>query len=522
MDTTTENPAAPPALQPAETDKGAARGASRPGDRVFIGLSRGSGIFVLVLMAAIAAFLTYRAVLALSKNEANFFTTMEWNPSGVPPQFGIAVLAFGTIVSSVIAMAIAVPIAVGIALFITHYAPRKLGGTIAYVIDLLAAVPSIVYGLWGALVLVPHLNGLYGWLDDYFGWTGLFAWDGGPARSLFTVGILLAIMILPIITNVSREVFRQVPRMHEEAALALGATRWEVIRMSVLPFGRSGIISASMLGLGRALGETMAVAMGLLPDLHHPGQPARRGRRHLRPEHRQQVQRGHRDGPGRADRLRSRPLRHHPAGQRRGPADHRPPQGVLGGQRMSNASLTDKRPPSSLRGATLPKWFAWAVAAGAVLLGLGIGFAAGLDSSIQWALIAAVLFVAGSYGISAKVEGPRQAKDRVATSLVWVAFLMAIVPLASLAWTTVKRGIKVFDGYFLTHSMGVVADTEPGGGIYHAILGTAEQVGLATLISVPIGVLTASHRRTCPATASARRRSSPRPGSGPRSPRHWR
>ncbi|MEU9555765.1 phosphate ABC transporter permease subunit PstC [Streptomyces fumanus] len=265
MDTTTENPAAPPALQPAETDKGATRGASRPGDRVFIGLSRGSGIFVLVLMAAIAAFLTYRAVLALSKNEANFFTTLEWNPSGVPPQFGIAVLAFGTIVSSVIAMAIAVPIAVGIALFITHYAPRKLGGTIAYVIDLLAAVPSIVYGLWGALVLVPHLNGLYGWLDDYFGWTGVFAWDGGPARSLFTVGILLAIMILPIITNVSREVFRQVPRMHEEAALALGATRWEVIRMSVLPFGRSGIISASMLGLGRALGETMAVAMVLSP-----------------------------------------------------------------------------------------------------------------------------------------------------------------------------------------------------------------------------------------------------------------
>ncbi|CAM5248120.1 hypothetical protein SFUMM280S_09519 [Streptomyces fumanus] len=141
--------------------------------------------------------------------------------------------------------------------------------------------------------------------------------------------------------------------------------------------------------------------------------------------------------------------------------------------------------------ATLPKRFAWAVAAGAVLLGLGISFAAGLDSSIQWALIAAVLFVAGSYGISAKVEGPRQAKDRVATSLVWVAFLMAIVPLASLAWDHRQAGIKVFDGYFLTHSMGVVADTEPGGGIYHAILGTAEQVGLATLISVPIGVLTA-------------------------------
>ncbi len=217
-------------------------------------------------MAAIAAFLTYRASKAIGENEANFFTTFEWNPTGVPAEFGIAVLAFGTVVSSVIAMVIAVPVSVGIALFITHYAPRRLGGTIAYVIDLLAAVPSIVYGLWGVLVLVPQMDGLYGWLDDHLGWTGVFDWDEGPARSLFTVGVLLALMILPIITNVTREVFRQVPRMHEEAALALGATRWEVVRMSVLPFGRSGIISASMLGLGRALGETMAVAMVLSPS----------------------------------------------------------------------------------------------------------------------------------------------------------------------------------------------------------------------------------------------------------------
>ncbi|MFF0364178.1 phosphate ABC transporter permease PstA [Streptomyces sp. PDY-4] len=156
---------------------------------------------------------------------------------------------------------------------------------------------------------------------------------------------------------------------------------------------------------------------------------------------------------------------------------------------MSHATLTPK--PSSLRGATLPKWFPWAVAAGSVVLGLGISTAAGLQSDIQWALIASLLFVLGSYGISAKVEGRRQARDRTATSLVWVAFLMALIPLASLIWETVKRGVKVLDGYFLTHSMGVVADTEPGGGIYHAIIGTLEQVGLATLISVPIGVLTA-------------------------------
>ncbi|MFV0135071.1 phosphate ABC transporter permease PstA [Streptomyces sp. HMX87] len=158
---------------------------------------------------------------------------------------------------------------------------------------------------------------------------------------------------------------------------------------------------------------------------------------------------------------------------------------------MSNASLTDHSRRGSLRGATLPKWFAWAVAAGSIVAGLGISTVAGLDSSIQWALIAAALFVVGSYGISARVEGGRQAKDRTATSLVWVAFIVAVIPLLSLIWETVKRGTEVFDAYFLTHSMGVVADTEPGGGIYHAILGTLEQVGLATLMSVPIGVLTA-------------------------------
>jgi phosphate transport system permease protein len=267
MDTSTRiTDAPPPAPQPdAAERKRAARGATRPGDRIFLGLSRGSGILLLVIMAAIAGFLTYRAAIAISKDDANFFTAFEWSTGLVPPRFGIAVLAFGTIVSSIIAMVIAVPIAVAIALFLTHYAPRRMSGTIAYVIDLLAAVPSIVYGLWGALVLVPNMNGLFGWLDTYLGWTGVFSWEGGAPRSMLTVGVLLAIMILPIITNVSREVFRQVPQMHEEAALALGATRWEVIRMAVIPFGRSGVISASMLGLGRALGETMAVATVLSP-----------------------------------------------------------------------------------------------------------------------------------------------------------------------------------------------------------------------------------------------------------------
>ncbi|GLW49843.1 phosphate transport system permease protein PstA [Streptomyces sp. NBRC 14336] len=147
--------------------------------------------------------------------------------------------------------------------------------------------------------------------------------------------------------------------------------------------------------------------------------------------------------------------------------------------------------PGSLTGARLPKWSPWAIAAGSVAVSVGLGLATGIESRIQWGLIAALLFVLGTYVLAARVEGRRQAKDRIATSLVWVAFLLAVVPLFSLVWSTVERGVKVLDVYFLTHSMGVVGDSEAGGGIYHAIIGTLEQVGIATLIAAPIGVLTA-------------------------------
>ena len=263
-DSTTTAPVSPtPSGAP---QPGVRKAAPRPGDRIFAGLARGSGITLLLIMASIAVFLSIQASVALAENEGSFLTTFEWDVNADPPVFGIAVLAFGTLVTSVIAMVLAVPVSVGIALFISHYAPRRIATALGYVVDLLAAVPSIVYGLWGALFLVPHLEGLYSWSDAYFGWTGVLEYNGGAARSLFTAGILLAIMIIPIVSNVSREVFRQVPKTHEEAALALGATRWAVVRTSVLPFGRSGVISASMLGLGRALGETMAVATILSPS----------------------------------------------------------------------------------------------------------------------------------------------------------------------------------------------------------------------------------------------------------------
>jgi phosphate transport system permease protein len=235
----------------------------RAGDRIFAGLSRGSGLVILAIMAAIAVFLVWKAIPALQDDKANFITSQEWNPDGTPAKFGIAQLVFGTLMTSVLALVISVPVAVGIALFITYYAPRRLAGAMAYLVDLLAAVPSIVYGLWGLNFLVTKMTGVSEFLNTYFGWIPLFGGNETGGRTILTASIVLAIMILPIISAITREVFVQVPHAHVEAALALGATRWEMIRMAVLPFGRSGMVSAAMLGLGRALGETIAVAMVL-------------------------------------------------------------------------------------------------------------------------------------------------------------------------------------------------------------------------------------------------------------------
>lgn len=235
----------------------------RLGDRVFRLATSGAGVFLLVLMAAIAAFLIAEAIPALRADHADFLTSTTWNPDGTPSVFGIAALAFGTVLTSLIALIIATPIAVGVALFISHYAPRRLASFLGYIVDLLAAVPSVVYGLWGLVFLVPGVLPVWQWLHDVLGFIPLFSDDQVAGKSVLTGSLVLAIMILPIIAAVSREVFLQAPTSLQEAALGLGATRWEMIRMTVLPFGKSGVISAAMLGLGRALGETIAVAMVL-------------------------------------------------------------------------------------------------------------------------------------------------------------------------------------------------------------------------------------------------------------------
>jgi phosphate transport system permease protein len=234
----------------------------RLGDRLFGGTATGAGLLVMALVTLIAVFLLSQALPALAKDKVNFLTSPKWNVDGTPLQFGIANLLWVTVLSSAIALTIAVPLGVAVALFITEYAPRWLSRPAATLVDLLAAVPSIIYGLWGLQVFGPHMEAAQSFLTKLFGWFPLFNDDGiGAASTILTVALVLSVMVLPIVTALSREVFSQTPISHTDAALALGATRWEMIQTAVLPFGKPGVISASMLGLGRALGETIAVTI---------------------------------------------------------------------------------------------------------------------------------------------------------------------------------------------------------------------------------------------------------------------
>ena len=230
-------------------------------DKVFLGMAAGSGYIIVGLIALIAAFLLWQAIPSLSKNEANFLTSNAWTVNDTTLAFGIAGMLWTTVISSVIAMCLAVPIAVGVALLITHYSSKKVGRSVGFLVDLLAAVPSVVYGLWGARVFGPSIEPFSKFIQHYLGWIPLFKPSLSSSGTVFVASLVLAIMILPIVTSISRDVFNQTPREHIEAAYALGSTKWEMIKTSVIPYGRSGVTAAAMLGLGRALGETIAVML---------------------------------------------------------------------------------------------------------------------------------------------------------------------------------------------------------------------------------------------------------------------
>ncbi|MFJ6834508.1 phosphate ABC transporter permease subunit PstC [Streptomyces sp. NPDC091209] len=244
------------------------------GDRIFRVQLTGTGIAVLAVMAGVGLFLLLRAGQALRARGFAFLTTPEWQPD--VHNFGIAAVMTGTILIALVAVTISVPLAVGTALFITDVAPPRLRRTLVSMVDLMAAVPSVVYGLWGLFFFQQHVIGLSRWLSTWFGWIPLFKVDGAQpgeplatdsvyTASTFIAGIVVALMVAPIQCSVMREVFSQAPPGEREGAYALGATRWGMIRSVVLPYGKGGMIGGTMLGLGRALGETIAVYMIISP-----------------------------------------------------------------------------------------------------------------------------------------------------------------------------------------------------------------------------------------------------------------
>jgi len=232
-------------------------------DRGFRYLALACGLLVFVILALIAIAMVSKAWPVFRDQPGRFFFSKTWDPAH--NRFGALAFAYGTIVTSIIALVVGVPVSIGIALLLTEVAPSWMRTPVVYVIDLLAAVPSVVFGLWGLLVLARPLDNRYADFNNWFKHipvlNTLFSGGGHQGTSLMTAGLILALMITPIVTSLSREVFATVPPAQKEAAWALGATRWEMIRASVLGYGRSGVVGAVMLGLGRAMGETIAVAL---------------------------------------------------------------------------------------------------------------------------------------------------------------------------------------------------------------------------------------------------------------------
>jgi phosphate transport system permease protein len=243
-------------------------------DRAFLGLTRSGAFVVLAVIAAIGLFLSIQAFSAIRVAKLSFLTTQAWEPD--VHHFGVAGILTGTILIALVAVVIAVPISLGLALFISEIAPQRLKRTLVSLVDLMAAIPSVVYGLWAWLFLEGRTIGLSRWIATWFGWIPIFKVDGADptnplesasvySASTFIVGIAVSLMVIPILCSVMREAFSQAPLGEREGAFALGATRWGMIRTVVLPFGKGGIIGGTMLGLGRALGETIVVILIISP-----------------------------------------------------------------------------------------------------------------------------------------------------------------------------------------------------------------------------------------------------------------
>lgn len=235
-------------------------------DRIYRLVARGAGFASFAILVLIGVFLLLRGLPALHAMGLRYFVTSGYNTTGTHPHFGVLAQMFGTVVVAIIAVVIGVPIAVGTALFLTEYAPVRARRGLIAMVDLGAAIPSIIYGLWGLHEFQPEITGLCGWLETHLSFIPIFKASAPPYNSSFFIGgLIVGLMIVPIVASVTREVFSLAPPGEREGALALGATKAQMIRNVVLPFGRGGLIGAAMLGLGRALGETitLAVILGL-------------------------------------------------------------------------------------------------------------------------------------------------------------------------------------------------------------------------------------------------------------------
>ncbi len=428
-------PTRSPARDPEPTGRGVKLAKiSRTGDRVFGGFASGSGVFLVLLVLFVGLFLLALALPSLLQDQDNFLTSRNWSVSGTDLRFGIAGLLWTTVLSSVLAMAMAVPVAVGVALFLTQYLHKRASGPVSFVVDLLAAVPSIIFGLWGLSQLGPFLAPAGQWLIDHLGWIPLFSAGVDPKGSVFVASVVLAIMILPIVTAISRDIFAQTPRDQVEAALALGSTRWEVIRTAVLPHGRSGVISASMLGLGRALGETIAVMIILT-------QPA----------------------PGAAFS----------------------PSIFAGGETFAskianNASEFD----------TPSKTGAY-IASGLVLflVTFAVNAVARMIADRGSQSMSAVTNSEAPLDFR-RPSGVRTVKNAIASFYVVAATVLAIIPLVWVLYTVISKGARlVFTSTWWLQSQRGITPRREGGGAYHAIIGTVEMALICAVIAVPIGVL---------------------------------
>lgn len=455
-------------------------------DHIFKYVACICGILILLILAAVAIFLLFRATPLIFADRNQLSSVYADFTGGKSHNFlsYVIPLIFGTVLMSALALCFAFFVAIGIALFISHYAPKKIVPFLSSVVDLLAAIPSVIYGLWGGLVLVPAMYPFWDWISRFLSWIPLFAGPvANPSRCAATVSVVLAVMILPIITSIARDIFQQAPRLQQEGALALGATKWEMIKLAVLPFAKSGIVSASMLGLGRALGETMAVLMILSPGFTF-------GINIFKASQNQTIaaniaaQYPEANGLGVSALIGTglvlfvisfvvnfvaRKIAGNTSANR---------LNIFAKFKKFVKSIKSKKPNqvSSFVSSDLVS---------------SVSVSSDVSSSSTSPVIDFDKFSPTRSYIAS-----RKRKDFLMHVLIFLSFIVAIIPLASLLLTTIVHGIKRFNIDFLTHNMtyvvgGNATGTGGYGGILHAIIGTLEITLGAMVISIPIGLMCA-------------------------------